>query len=587
MAVYHKFGPADIVHYNLNTSPKVILASGTAGWRGSVGTSGSISLYGGIRSRETTGTDLTIQPTYNLDTYTIDGKVQISASYPFTGSVSYVQVVNRAVDKNTEQHDSFWGDEHFRPILNLYDYYEKVSVDYTTASYDYYMLYSEPSTQNIVTFGDGPDFSTMTASYTIEAMIKPLSISGSNNDYTIMAMTVNSTMMKWRFYITGSNGRLGFFNNDDDATINLTSSFSVTRDRWQHVAFRVSNNTGSFTIDMVDAGVRSTSSLTLPVPEITESLRLFSLGDTVQTFHGYMFDAKVWAYNRTFSEMSSSFDRTLVLSGSDSRLLVYARLNDGPKSILHGRAAGSGAFNYAPDGSSLHGRLQNFNSSQRPIWTPNDNADFITQKKLIPSSQATINEFRVVHIPSLYYGRAIATGSVRLECNSFLSQSIQRILVDDGRGGLYLSGSATSASFPADKENYRGVHWNKVGNVFYSEGLIVIRDPALLNFGEVNPSSQMPNDLLRVSFAGQQRVPTKVFMCRINGAATNASNNSSFTTFDSGSNKLRVIRDNPTTYVTAVGLYNKERKLVGIAKLAQPVRNRERDKINVRLKLDF
>jgi hypothetical protein len=36
-----------------------------------------------------------------------------------------------------------------------------------------------------------------------------------------------------------------------------------------------------------------------------------------------------------------------------------------------------------------------------------------------------------------------------------------------------------------------------------------------------------------------------------------------------------------------VGLYNEDRKLVSVAKMASPIRKREKDKILIRLRLDI
>jgi hypothetical protein len=578
MAVFYRFDPTDIVHYSLGTTPKVVLASGTAGWRSNTGENGEISMYGGIRSKETDASSgLTIQPTYLLNTFSIDGKIAVSSSYPYTGSVSYVQCINREIDRNDQQHDGFWGQEHFSPILNLYDYYNRYGPDYTTGSYDYYSLYSQGGgAGNKVTYSGSLE--QLTTSYTFEAVIKPLSIKGSAEDYTIISRT-----SQWSLYIA-SGGKLAFSASDGSGQIR-TSSIAVTNNRWQHVAYRVGNGTGSFHIDMVDAGVQTdvTGTLDFVDPAFNAVNVAFNQSSVEDIFHGFIFEVKAWEGRRSFVELSSSFDRTLQNSGSES-LKLYSRFNDGPRSTYHAKTRGSGAFNYSTaSGFTVHGLLQNFDDRNAPVWHPNDNADFITTKNLIPHS---IDEFRIVHVPSLYYGRAIQTGSVRLTCNSFLSSSLMRTLVDDGRGGLYLSGSASSSSLD-EREEYVGVAWPKVGNVFYSEGLIVIKDPALLDFGQTNPDSPLQDDLLQVSFQGQQSIPSNVFMCRVNGAKANASNNPSFTTYDSGSDKFRVIRDEPTTYITAVGLYDKRRKLVGVAKLAQPIRNREIDKLNIRLKLDF
>jgi hypothetical protein len=42
-----------------------------------------------------------------------------------------------------------------------------------------------------------------------------------------------------------------------------------------------------------------------------------------------------------------------------------------------------------------------------------------------------------------------------------------------------------------------------------------------------------------------------------------------------------------TTYISKVGIYDKYRNLIGIAKLATPVRKRETDQFTLKLKLDF
>lgn len=570
MAVYYRFGPSDIIHYSLSTTPKVEASSGSAGWSGNTGTSGSVSMYGGIRSRVHPTNDFKINYTYKLPTYSIDGLLTLSGTYPSSGSLTYVSCRNLALDLNDVVHAGLWGREHFSPIMNLYDYYGRDNTDYTTGSYDYYMLYFESGSQNKVVFS-GSLFANMTSSFTLEAMIKPLSISGSNKDYTIM-----SRAGRWAFGITGSTGQL-LLSSSNNAM--MTSSDALTQGRWQHVAAVYDGSTLTFKINLLDSGQSSFTAIATGAGTTPINVG-FNQANTINSFHGFMFDAKVWHTARTDLQLSSSFDRTMMNSGSTA-LKLYARFNDGPKISTHTFTAGSGAFNYSP--TVLHGQLVNFDTRVAPIWHPNDNPTFITSKKLLAN---TISDLKVVHVPSMYYGRQIATGSVKLVCNAFTSSKLQRTIVDDGRGGLYISGSATSGTLE-DRESYKGVQWNKVGNVFYSEGLIVIKDPSLLDFGLNNPVSQLQNDLLQVNFKGKSNIPTKVFMCRVHGAKANASNNSSFVAFDSGSDKHKIVRDDNTTYITAVGIYNKERKLVAVAKLASPVRKKEIEKLNIKLKMDL
>jgi hypothetical protein len=190
----------------------------------------------------------------------------------------------------------------------------------------------------------------------------------------------------------------------------------------------------------------------------------------------------------------------------------------------------------------------------------------------------------------MYYGRQIATGSVRLICNAYTSSSLRRVVVDDGRGGLYISGSVASGSSPS-----QGVYWNKVGNVFYSDGIIVLTNPALLDFADASTVSALwlESNSLEVNFSGDSRVPTKTFMCRMDPVEFNCSNNPSYSfrddngTVDPTDDRYIPVRSDGTTYVTAVGIYDSERNLVAVAKLASPLRKREKDKQMVRITLDM
>jgi hypothetical protein len=68
----------------------------------------------------------------------------------------------------------------------------------------------------------------------------------------------------------------------------------------------------------------------------------------------------------------------------------------------------------------------------------------------------------------------------------------------------------------------------------------------------------------------------------------NGSNNPTYYTTDAdGKRWARVTGSNEAvTYITSIGLYNEHRQLVAVAKLAQPIRKRERDNIDIRLRLD-
>jgi hypothetical protein len=219
----------------------------------------------------------------------------------------------------------------------------------------------------------------------------------------------------------------------------------------------------------------------------------------------------------------------------------------------------------------------------------------------------------LVHVPSLFYGRQIATGSVLIYHHAFDSASGSNVWpVPFGTGTVGLSGTRyyTDDGYgrlfdvPATFDDQGNVltDWKgswlsgtayQVGNVFYNEGLIVLTHPSgawheqflSMSFNEVSGTD--PN--IHIQFSGSTVMKSMVFMCRIPPGEVNASNNPTFRTFDTGTGKFYAALPpaESKTYVTAVGLYNEERQLVAVAKLAQPIRKREQDGINIRLKLDM
>lgn len=184
--------------------------------------------------------------------------------------------------------------------------------------------------------------------------------------------------------------------------------------------------------------------------------------------------------------------------------------------------------------------------------------------------------FRVITIPEIYYDSAILSGT--FTASDLDSAGATRVLYDDGRGGIY-SGSMTGTL---------------VGNIFYSEGLVVLKGGGLNtespanDFGEVSPT----NFKWRISFKGTHKIPVKIFRCRAPIGQLNASTNPTYYRVLTGTNaphrnEKEVVIPNQTTYITTIGLYNDDYKLVGLAKLAQPIKKEEQQDILFRLRLDF
>ncbi len=323
------------------------------------------------------------------------------------------------------------------------------------------------------------------------------------------------------------------------------------------------------------------------------------------------------------TQLSSSLGSPIEFTGQPlTGSVVRSRLGDGPlvayptDSNAFGPTRGSGTFDWAAyeqdvfsknGNRKLWGSLNAFNDRATPSWHPSDNAAYVAPKRqpwavsdvrLVAALNLTtgltgamvhnVHRMRVIDVPAAFYGRQIVPNSVSITCRSFDSGSfgLVRTLIDDGRGGLFMSGSACSSTL-ANREDYRGVEWNKVGNVFYGEGLMVIKDQAMLDFGtsQVAPSSH-PDDLLQVSFRGQTRLPVKTLMCHIDRGEFNCSSNGTFSNVDDDGHLVRS-QPSGSLRVSTVGIYNSDRELVGVARLADPVRLRARDKMCIKLRIDM
>lgn len=570
MTVYRPLRDIDVLQTVLTASPRVSAVSGTTGWRGGPNGTGSISVYGGVRAP---GSPLQVQPKVYPSQNDVGVYQPISGSYPLTASIRFVDVLltREAEDKYN------WGSRSWKPIANLYDYYGRYNTSYHTGTYDYQCVFFQKGSRNSIISEDFNNWQQVTGAMTVEAWVKPFSTSSLNYG----GLTIVSRQHLYWFGLTGSNGVLTF-----SSSLGLhTSSLTVPQGEWTHVAFSMLSGTGSLYVGLKNGKDFSyTGSLALlsasytPFFTVGNKLGFIEdLGSLTGSFHGLIQEVREWSSGKTWTQLSSSHNSRL---SNDVTTVNYLRLKEGH---LSGSTIGSASDNYAF-----------FNFTNGPSWQPSDNPFFYPDKTYkvegdggtakVAAGIYTRNRFKVLNIPRLFYGRQIATGSLELTCRSFsgANKEMIRVLKDDGRGSLYVSSYLSSSM---DDASIRNVPWNRVGNVFYSEGIVVITDDSLFDFGTPNHFSSEPADLLSVSFRGVSRIPTKMVSCRIGPADANGSNNQTFATHVSGTDRYELV-DDRTTYVTAVGLYDSERRLVGVAKLADPLRNRERDRLNIRIKFD-
>jgi hypothetical protein len=187
----------------------------------------------------------------------------------------------------------------------------------------------------------------------------------------------------------------------------------------------------------------------------------------------------------------------------------------------------------------------------------------IYQRTLDPSS----NQVVFFDVSNILYGMQINPGSLVIR-DASLSGSFGRVSVtlrDDGNGNIYRADADTAAAT-----------WNSVGNVFYAEGIIVIKSPHLCLFGK---------DTFEMEFKGEQNV-------HVFGVDVLADVNTAFSSSNPSYKALSPSGyandpDVDFTYISNVYLHDDNYNVVAKATLAQPLLKRRGDKFMIRLKFDF
>jgi len=228
-------------------------------------------------------------------------------------------------------------------------------------------------------------------------------------------------------------------------------------------------------------------------------------------------------------------------------------------------------------------------------------------------------ELRIISIPSIFYGSSIKKGTVSLKF--FVSGTLISELADDTSIGELRQVSSGSS---VDSGSVAGV-------VLYNEGFIVLTGswditssysenyghsagsttPKWVDFGFTGSTS--PSSSFQMSFSGTNYIPTLTMMTHMPKGELNYSNNPTFlkfgqtasltpvtgtTSYHENSNVAikNITKTNfidPTgsfekvTYINKVGIYDKYKNLIAIAKLATPIRKRQTDEFTLKLKLDF
>lgn len=187
----------------------------------------------------------------------------------------------------------------------------------------------------------------------------------------------------------------------------------------------------------------------------------------------------------------------------------------------------------------------------------------IYQRTLDSSS----NQVVFFDVSNMLYGMRIQPGTLTISDPS-LSGSFSRMSVtlkDDGNGNIYRADSDTPHAT-----------WNSVGNVFYAEGIIVIKSPHLCMFGK---------DAFEVEFKGEQNVHVLGIDVLADVNTAFSSSNPSFKALPPSGYANDPDKD--FTYISNIYLHDDNYNVIGKATLAQPFMKRRGDRVMFRIKFDF
>ncbi len=186
------------------------------------------------------------------------------------------------------------------------------------------------------------------------------------------------------------------------------------------------------------------------------------------------------------------------------------------------------------------------------------------------TQDSSSNQVVFFDFSNLFFGQRIRPGSFTIS-DTDLSGSNGKVritLKDDGYGGLYR----------CDCESAKA-SWNHVGNIFYEEGIAVVKSPALPFYGKNG---------FEISFEGEKSVHVSKLNVMIDAMSYNTSSNVSWNTSISASFDVnREAENQKFVTITGVNFHDENLNVVMRAQLAQPIIKRRGERALIRLRFDW
>jgi len=284
-------------------------------------------------------------------------------------------------------------------------------------------------------------------------------------------------------------------------------------------------------------------------------------GSGIDVFEGENTSPTLWASGSTSTGYISSQDKFLVYRSIRELYYYNYLISD------DGSPANTASFN---EDGTITG----------PLYTPNAYnylSNTLLANRYFPTGSGDV--IGVISIPSNKFGEYVKPGTVTLSNGS-------NTLLDDGEGNL-LSGSL------------------KVGDIIYSHGILVLTNDGLpqqdgygyITYGtglyDTDDTSFIQSftnsSNLTCSFESTITLYETQYKCTLRENEFNFSQNPTQISGSSNSGTLYDFATGSyfTPYITTVGLYNNDKELLAVAKLAQPLRVSDTTDTSIMINLDL
>jgi len=310
--------------------------------------------------------------------------------------------------------------------------------------------------------------------------------------------------------------------------------------------------------------------------------------------------APIWS---NFSASLTSFETSpSQISGQSGQYYVNA-YDQSPSNITaqvqfavsYGDAQGSGSLWYNSGAPGLSPTRTVYGQFLNLIYGEDEGASFNFDGVVQPNFYAIVfNRAR--------YKQALLPGSLQL---SFAGGAT--IITDDsaitpvvnylscGRVFNLGSGSNGNGVMPAGSTNGSyGLFLPDIGTIILNPAAITGGTVGMTaasrgsNTNAVNNPLVLIDDIDLFALQSQETVTSDFIFCRARNAEFNYSVNPSFSVSASAGSILQNIWvQNPTTYITSVGMYNDNNELLAVAKLSKPLKKDFTKEALIRVKLDF